>query len=378
MRNILIASPEFLFPCNHGRVIDIYTRIKALLQAGNRVDFLFCGKQYNPKVVQQLQLIGINRVYFAKKQASLWSFITAKSFQSYARRQLAKVKLVSKYDYVILESIFVEYLLKNPTLAVDKTILRVHNDEAKYAKQLSLSANNWIKKLAFHLEAKFIQPAQARVFNQVNSLWFISQQEKAAYNGNTKAYFVPPYIEKIQLVNEAEFIAREQVVLFVGNLFTDNNLSGLTWYLDQVHAKLKKIFPQYKLIIAGSSRVADPLAKYRSDSAIEVFYNLANVDFLYTKAQIFINPIFYGAGLKLKTIGAITNGVPVISTAVGFEGTALDLFPNLEEYCFAGAEKCLALISLLLAAPKHGYAILQQQQTIIQEHFCYPINNFLN
>ena len=40
-------------------------------------------------------------------------------------------------------------------------------------------------------------------------------------------------------------------------------------------------------------------------------------------ARVVIVPIRYGAGVKLKTMDALLNGVPLVSTTAGIEGVPL-------------------------------------------------------
>nr|WP_240354360.1 glycosyltransferase [Pectobacterium brasiliense] len=113
-------------------------------------------------------------------------------------------------------------------------------------------------------------------------------------------------------------------VLFIGNLFTANNLCGLRWYIEEVHPLLVRNISGYKLIVAGNTRgleLPDFLKKH--DESIILYESPKDLSDIYAQGTVFINPMLSGAGVKLKTIDAIAAGLPVVSTAVGAEGLGL-------------------------------------------------------
>ena len=51
--------------------------------------------------------------------------------------------------------------------------------------------------------------------------------------------------------------------------------------------------------------------------------NPATTESLYQQGTVFVNPMLYGAGIKLKTVHALAAGLPVVSSSVGNEGTCM-------------------------------------------------------
>lgn len=51
--------------------------------------------------------------------------------------------------------------------------------------------------------------------------------------------------------------------------------------------------------------------------------NQVQLEEVYNKATVFINPMFFGSGVKLKSINALVNGLLLVSTKVGTEGIGL-------------------------------------------------------
>jgi glycosyltransferase involved in cell wall biosynthesis len=203
--------------------------------------------------------------------------------------------------------------------------LRVHNNEANYFIALARSTGNIKMKIFYIAEYLKYKAISKRIFSKIDRLLFISYDEYRASLqlwGKDKCLFFPAALEE----EVAGIITESSTeVLFIGNLFADNNIDGLRWYLDNVHS-LVSTHKGYRLIIAGNTRGAGVpwLRKY-----LGCFDNIEFIDTpydlmpLYNRSRVFVNPIRYGAGVKIKNLTALWNGLAVVSTPVGNEGTGL-------------------------------------------------------
>jgi glycosyltransferase involved in cell wall biosynthesis len=103
------------------------------------------------------------------------------------------------------------------------------------------------------------------------------------------------------------------------------NTRGIEWYLRQVHPALADI-QSYELVVAGSTggeRLDTLHQAIAQHSNVSLYENLPELRYLYSAAAVFVNPVFQGTGLKLKTIEAIQAGLAVVSTSIGIQGTGL-------------------------------------------------------
>ena len=371
--NILLVVPENLFPNNHGRVIDILSRLNLLIEQNHTVDIIITSShtnQYN----DDLRQLGIRNIFFVNRSFPFKYLLGLQPYQIASRSNLSKFDLSSHtYDRIILETIFVSDILKAKGINKCATIIRVHNDEVIYAKQLVKSSPSWIKKVLFTIESYLIKKVQANILTKASHLWFISSEEQQRLGiKHQKTNFVPPYI-KSKMAKEITTTSKN--VLFIGNLTTSTNINGLLWYIKNVHSQLLKCNPEYKLTIVGSCKGITPKIKYLQQmQSINVILNIDNTDELYKNAALFINPISFGAGLKLKTIEAIANNLPVISTPNGFEGSKIPLY---KEFTFNNEDECINLINTVINSSQLQSEILKVQKEIIKKYYVYNINKYL-
>lgn len=110
-------------------------------------------------------------------------------------------------------------------------------------------------------------------------------------------------------------------ILFVGFMARQENLDGLLWFLDEVWPTVLRRASHSRLRVAGG---AMPPAVHDSITAghpsVDLLGFVPDLDGEYCQASAVVVPLRQGAGVKFKTIDALLQGVPVVTTSVGAEG----------------------------------------------------------
>ncbi|HSO69501.1 MAG TPA: glycosyltransferase [Arachnia sp.] len=122
-------------------------------------------------------------------------------------------------------------------------------------------------------------------------------------------------------------------ILFVGFMARQVNLDGLFWFLDEVWPTVLRQVPHSRLRVAGG---AMPPAVHDRITArhpsVDVLGFVPDLDDEYSQAGAVVVPLRQGAGVKFKTIDALLQGVPVVTTSVGAEGIgSAGLFAGLAD-----------------------------------------------
>ncbi|MFI5429463.1 glycosyltransferase family 4 protein [Aeromicrobium sp. UC242_57] len=108
------------------------------------------------------------------------------------------------------------------------------------------------------------------------------------------------------------------VVVFVAAFARQENEEAARWLIDMIVPRIRESIPGIKIRFAGSH---PPTWLANSKAAgFEVTGYLKNMSDAYRDASCVIVPLRRGAGLKFKTIQAMSLGVPVVSTTIGAEG----------------------------------------------------------
>ena len=122
-----------------------------------------------------------------------------------------------------------------------------------------------------------------------------------------------------------EFPARRQpvrsgTILFVGGFAHPPNEEAAAWFVDEILPRIRTRVPLARLAIVGSN----PTQRVRAlaGGAISVEANVSDAELrrYYAEARVAVVPLRCGAGVKLKVVEALREGLPLVTTPVGAQG----------------------------------------------------------
>lgn len=94
------------------------------------------------------------------------------------------------------------------------------------------------------------------------------------------------------------------------------NKIGLTKFIQNVWPKFENA--EIKLAIYG--RICyDGLLGFNSRNIVCRGF-IENINSIYSEIDVAINPVYFGAGVKINSLEALANGIPLISTSHGARG----------------------------------------------------------
>jgi polysaccharide biosynthesis protein PslH len=327
MRSILLVAMDFPYPPGHGAAVDMWTRLLVLKEMGYRVDLLATVNEMpNPDFIRTVRE-HVGNLWIVGRRRTLRSFLSFLPFQVRSRMDLQNIHLDRPYGAIVLESEYVAAFLKNPAARHAKLILRVHNDQVGYFRELAEGTRSWAKKLYYYSESLRFRCFSTRVIRTCDLLWFISDRERLEHVRNnpqhkSKSYFVPTQVNPETL---RPFVAGGRTALFIGTLTITHNTDAVAWFIKEVHPLLSEL-EGYAFQIAGrtAGQPVPLLKQLVQQNNVLLEEDPGVLDCLYQNAAVFVNPVVCGAGVKIKLIQALAAGVPVVSTSMGMEGTGLE------------------------------------------------------
>lgn len=94
---------------------------------------------------------------------------------------------------------------------------------------------------------------------------------------------------------------RKMVFLSGNNGFNQN---GIKWFLKEVFPAIRKTFPDAELLVGGS--ICKVLPSLGAIDGVKALGYIENPADFYAQANVAINPVYQGTGLKIKTFEAIS------------------------------------------------------------------------
>jgi glycosyltransferase involved in cell wall biosynthesis len=174
---------------------------------------------------------------------------------------------------------------------------------------------------------------------KAKGIFFISEEDcrlaKHYFNIPASKCHISPYgiPQKIPVIPCPETIAEvrvrhkipasDKVFMFFGVLKYLPNITALEIIINELRPRLKQNLTNgYKILICGgglSEEYINELKKFEDDHILYVGF-VNDIDEYTQSADVILNPILSGGGVKTKVIEALSYSIPVVSTATGALG----------------------------------------------------------
>lgn len=352
MQKVLIISQELPFPLNSGGKVSIYSRCYDLSK--NAIVDLWClnleeirDENLEEAIKANLSFLNDFKIFERELTSARTSI---KSFLGYVynvffenlprgasiacNRKLEYLLRIQHevYDLILFENFnsFNYYLRNEHYLAKNKIGLITHNYEKKLADhEYRLTPFYSPVKLIKYLESKKIEKYEKLVYQKSPRTFCISKKDMSSLSAILAGNFIylPQHLRRF---NFKWSFPRTQKVIFNANLKFAPNIEGLFWYLNKVHPLILQQFPRYKLSITGFTPI-DLACQISTYERVDLTGFLDEQEFNneFMNADVMINPVHCGSGVKIKILDAISIGIPIISTTHSASGLDEQLEVNI-------------------------------------------------
>ena len=253
------------------------------------------------------------------------------SFSRYYDRSLVeKISNEAKkggYDAIIWEHPYYAWLArrikKNTGI---KNILHTHNIEYQRFK----STGRWWWPILRNYEKRF--------FREGDQLLFITEEDKRfaidewkidpakcldlPFGIDIPAYPPDRMLAKEMIRSRHGIGTGEHILLFNGLLNYKPNLDALKVILGQINPILQSDTSfEYKILVCGKGlpEEYEGLQSYRDRQVIYAGF-VDDISLYFKAAEVFLNPVLSGGGIKTKMVEAIGYGTTVVATETGAKG----------------------------------------------------------
>ena len=245
----------------------------------------------------------------------------------FRNRSLAMTEKVSEVMWWQPDVIFIDHFLMFQYVLADYSgpvILHQHNAEHVMWERFAKLQRNPVRKVVVMAEARRVRAYERRICVRADAL-LASPNDAAALSelGIPRMKF----IETLHLGDEAllnaadiEFSGTGLELLSVGTLDWEANRDGLLWFLKEVWPDLKGLHPSLGFAVVGRNPGPELAELAARLPGVKLTGFVDDLGPFYEKARVFVAPLRFGSGMKVKVINALYRGVPVVTTGIGAEG----------------------------------------------------------
>lgn len=203
----------------------------------------------------------------------------------------------------------------------------IHSHNIEFERSRSIGRKWWI----------LLKWYETWVYKQADINFFISDDDRtyaeSQMNIDPKKCFTITYgVEMDQMPNDLDAArktietmhqigADEKILLFNGALYHHTNYDALSIILENINPVLLQSRHPYKILVCGKGLpdFFNDLKDYQNKNVIYAGF-VKDIDLYFKAADIFLNPIISGGGIKTKAVEAIAHNCTVISTTLGAMG----------------------------------------------------------
>ncbi len=158
-------------------------------------------------------------------------------------------------------------------------------------------------------------------------------------------------------------LALGQTLLFTGSLDFRPNVDAVTWFAKNLFPDVRFVIPEAQLVIAGRDPV--PEVQRLAGDHVTVTGPIPEDLPFFREASLFVLPMRYGGGSRLKLLQALACGLPVVSTRLGASGYEVTherhaLLADTPGLFFDHTVRLLTDRELARALAEHGRALALQ------------------
>lgn len=154
-------------------------------------------------------------------------------------------------------------------------------------------------------------------------------------------------------------------VAFLGNLAHGPNLDAVTYFADEVLPLLKTTEPDFVFEVFGPVGDDARVRPYRDRVRFHGF--VPDIAAALSECDVFVAPIRYGSGTRVKLLDAMACGIPVVTTAVGAEG--LDVVDGEHVLVAAGARGLADAIAAIWRDPSLGPRLAGRARELVDRRY---------
>lgn len=330
-----MLTPYLPYPPSSGGQVRSYNLLKKLGKKHRIVLVALIKTDQEKQFVKHLQDY-CEKIYVCKRSESPWTlnniiksvfglypFLIVRNFSNEARQTVRSLIETEGFDLIHAETFYIMPHIPEteiPILLVEQTI------EYQVYQHFVRSMKYFFLKLFFHLDILKLKFWEKKYWQKADLVVTVSEADKNKMHEilpNLAVEIIPNGAgEDLIEIYASEKKPTEPIFLYQGNFSWLQNVEAARILAQDIFPKLKKQLPDAVCLIAGQAAAQKiGFLKCYGVCIIDVASDeVEQVKEIYRRASIFLAPIKGTGGTRLKILGAMAAGLPVISSNVGVEG----------------------------------------------------------
>jgi len=333
---VLMVTPYLPYPPSSGGQVRSYNLLKNLAKKHQITLFSLITSEKEKEYLSQFKGLCSKVMVFLRPEKpwmiknilqtgfGLYPFVVVRNLSREAKLAVEKELADNVYDLIHAETFYVMPHIpetKVPILLVEQTI------EFQVYHHYADTARFWPAKPLLYFDVFKIKFWETKFWQKATRVVAVSEEDKRkmlSLVSGLKVDVVPNGVgeDLTDLFSEKKFVAEKPIIFFQGNFHWLQNTEAAKILATKIFPLIKKEIPTAICRIVG--QVAREKIGSFAGTSVQI-RTLASSDIegvkqAYREATVFLAPLEGPGGTRLKILGAMAAGIPVITTLTGIQG----------------------------------------------------------
>lgn len=320
-RHLHIVCLDVPWPADYGGAIDMMNRIIFLKKIGIAIHlhYFSYNERGNPNELNQY----CESIHIYQRKTGYNGLSSTLPYIVASRMNDELLENLKKDNHpVLLEGLHCTGLLRGLDLQHRKIVVRMHNEESAYYKELARAERSFLKKIYFRRESRLIRNYSKQLPGNCEYACITATDAEVLKDEYhlPHTHFLPAFPSWQQVSGEE---GAGNLCLYHGNLSVPENEEAAMWLLQHVFSKIRKPF-----VIAGKkpSKRLEKMAHLFQHTCLVADPSDAELNDLIRKAHINVLPCFNKniTGIRIKLLHALFEGRHCVVNEAMVKGTGLE------------------------------------------------------
>lgn len=380
--NVLMLTQVLPYPPDSGPKIKTYNMIKYLAQRHRvtLVSFIRGDQSEHARHLEQycesVHTVPIERGAMRDAWYMVLSFVTGQPFMMLRDDRKAMRNLVDElsarhqFDIAHADQLNMgQYAERIPGAF---KILDAHNALWLLYKRLWETMSSGLRKWLLGRDWRMLKTYEGRLVREFDAVLAVSHEDKIALQeaaGETVDIAVIPIAVDTEEVAVVEREPSPRHILHIGTMYWPPNIDSVNWFVQEIYPLICQQRPDVQFDVVGSRPPAELLALNDAGLGINVAGYVEDPTPYQQRAAVMVVPLLAGGGMRVKILNALAEGIPIVSTTLGYEG--IEVTPGQDILVGDTPEAFAAEVLRVLNDPDLGRQLAANGRCLAEEKYDY-------
>ncbi len=233
--------------------------------------------------------------------------------------EIIKTLSTNNFDLIFCDHLF---LTKNLPSSISIPVIPHTEDAFSFLYKQQAEQAKLIRKIYATFQWKVLFNYEIKMYRKYDTFLAISEEERNKISRvlpNINIPIIPNGIDISYFKPLKNSNQKELTLVFVGLMDSFPNEDAATYFVKEIFPIILKENDKIKFFIVGKNPTKK-VQNLHNNKNVFVTGTVDDIRPFIAKASIYVVPLRYGTGTRLKILEAMSMAVPVISTSVGCEG----------------------------------------------------------